>query len=103
MECLAESLMPWSSSTKGKVYSLRMYGVIDDLVLDRDMHARISLWHSLTRFGWPYPQRDPLSKAELVEEERLRRAILEARKLATEEELRTPCRSLRLLVGMKGS
>jgi len=67
-----------------------------------DMHVRLSLWHSLTKQGWPYPQREPLSKAELVEEERLRREILEARKLATEEELTTPSRSLRLLVGRKG-
>ena len=73
------------------------------LTLPRDMHIRMSLWHSLTKQGWPYPQRDPLTKAELVEEERMRKAILEARKSATEEELRTPSRSMRLLVGMKGS
>ncbi|TCD65656.1 hypothetical protein EIP91_002329 [Steccherinum ochraceum] len=67
-----------------------------DALIDRykgDMHVRISLWHSLTKQGWPYPLRDPLSKAELVEEERMRRAILEARKSATEEELKTPCRN----------
>ncbi|KAI0785068.1 hypothetical protein C8Q75DRAFT_343810 [Abortiporus biennis] len=68
-----------------------------------DMQLRISLWHSLTEHGWPYPQRDPLSKAELVEEERLRRAILEARKCAPEEEFPRPVRSVRLLVGTKAS
>ncbi|KAH8099373.1 S-adenosyl-L-methionine-dependent methyltransferase [Cristinia sonorae] len=75
-----------------------------DALVDRykgDMHVRMSLWHSLTKHGWPYPQRDPLSKAELVEEERLRRAIMEARKSASEDEAHSICRSTRLLVGMK--
>ncbi|CAL1695096.1 unnamed protein product [Somion occarium] len=64
-----------------------------------DMHVRISLWHSATKYGWQYPRRDPLSKGELVEEERMRRAIMEARKCATEADFQTPSRSLRLLVG----
>ncbi|KAI0079642.1 hypothetical protein K474DRAFT_1617498 [Panus rudis PR-1116 ss-1] len=66
-----------------------------------DMHVRISLWNSATQYGWPYPRRDPLTKAELVEEERLRRAILEGRKRAVDEDFQQPSRSLRLLVGMK--
>ena len=32
------------------------------------MHVRMSLWNSLVHFGWEYPQRDPMSKAEEVEE-----------------------------------
>jgi hypothetical protein len=42
-----------------------------------------------------------MSKAELVEEERLYRAMLEARRFASEEDLYTPCRSVRILVGYK--
>lgn len=66
-----------------------------------DMHIRISLWYSLTKSGWPYPQRDPLSKAELIEEERLRRDISEAWKQATKAELEKPTRAIRLMVGIK--
>ena len=66
-----------------------------------DMHVRISLWHSATKYGWQYPRRDPLSKAELVEEERLRRTIIEARKLAKDDDFDTPSRAMRLLVGVK--
>lgn len=65
------------------------------------MRARISLWHSLVMNGWPYPRRDPLSKAELMEEERLRQDILEARRCAQEEELNSPVRSIRLIIGVK--
>ncbi|KAF8973505.1 S-adenosyl-L-methionine-dependent methyltransferase [Flammula alnicola] len=39
-----------------------------------DMQARVSLWCSLDNIGWPLPAREPLSKAELIEEERLREA-----------------------------
>lgn len=66
-----------------------------------DMHVRVSLWHSATKYGWQYPRRDPLSKAELVEEERLRRTIVEARKMATDDDFEMPSRALRLLVGVK--
>ncbi|OCH94707.1 hypothetical protein OBBRIDRAFT_769045 [Obba rivulosa] len=65
-----------------------------------DMRARIALWHSLVKNGWEYPRRDPLSKAEAVEEERLRHDILEARRVAKEKELTTFCRQVRLAVGM---
>jgi len=68
-----------------------------------DMHVRIALWHPAMKRGWTYPKRDPLSKAEIVEEERLRKAILESRKLATEAELLAPIRRLRLMVGMKAT
>ncbi|KAF9225466.1 hypothetical protein BS17DRAFT_778631 [Gyrodon lividus] len=67
----------------------------------RDMQARISLWVSLRELGWAVPPREPLSKAELVEEERLYQAMLEARRFASEEDLQTPCRSVRIFVGYK--
>ncbi|KIJ66297.1 hypothetical protein HYDPIDRAFT_86952 [Hydnomerulius pinastri MD-312] len=68
----------------------------------RDMQARISLWCSLSELGWAVPPREPLSKAELVEEERLYQAMLEARRFASEEDLQTPSRSVRIFVGYKG-
>lgn len=67
----------------------------------RDMQARISLWCSLAELGWSVPPREAMSKAELVEEERLYQAMLEARRFASEEDLHTPCRSVRIFVGYK--
>jgi hypothetical protein len=67
------------------------------------MQARVSLWASLTGFGWPLPQREPLTKAELIEEERVRQAMLEARQFASAEDLQIPCRTSRVLVGYKAS
>jgi hypothetical protein len=67
----------------------------------RDMQARVSLWCSLTGIGWLFPAREPLSKAELIEEERRRESILEARKFASASEEQVPCRSVRVLVGYK--
>lgn len=64
-----------------------------------DMQARVALWHSLNTMGWPLPIREPLSKAELIEEERVRDSMMEARKQSTLEELQMPCRSIRVLVG----
>ncbi|EJF66251.1 hypothetical protein DICSQDRAFT_165948 [Dichomitus squalens LYAD-421 SS1] len=67
-----------------------------------DMHVRMSLWHSLVHFGWDYPQRDPMSKAEEMEEVRLREDILMARREAgAENEREPPCRAVRMLVGAK--
>ena len=34
------------------------------------MHVRMSVWHSLVHFGWEYPQWDPISKAEEMEQQR---------------------------------
>ncbi|KAJ3829833.1 hypothetical protein F5880DRAFT_1519593 [Lentinula raphanica] len=73
-------------------------------LLDRyrsDMHSRVSLWCSLCDLGWPQPAREPLSKAELIEEERMREAMLESRQTASLEDQQTPCRSIRVLVGFK--
>jgi len=69
----------------------------------RDMQARVSLWCSLAEMGWPVPPREPLSKAELMEEERLHQAMLEARRFANEDDLQTYCRSMRAFVGCKSS
>ncbi|KAF9502371.1 S-adenosyl-L-methionine-dependent methyltransferase [Pleurotus eryngii] len=66
-----------------------------------DMQARIALWCSLCGIGWPFPPREPLTKAELIEEERIREGMLEARNYATPEDLQAPCRALRALVGYK--
>lgn len=68
---------------------------------DRDMHTRVSLWCSLDSCGWPLPSREPLSKAELIEEERLRESMIEARKAATPEEMQIPCRAQRVVIGYK--
>ncbi|KAK0246253.1 hypothetical protein EDD85DRAFT_803611 [Armillaria nabsnona] len=68
---------------------------------ESDMQARVSLWCSLNNIGWPFPPREPLSKAELIEEERMREAMLEARKHAPAEDLQIPCRTIRALIGYK--
>lgn len=70
-------------------------------IWDRDMQARVALWCSLTGIGWPFPSREPLSKAELIEEERVRESMLDARKFASAEDLQVPCRAVRVLVGYK--
>ncbi|KAG6897122.1 hypothetical protein C0992_003976 [Termitomyces sp. T32_za158] len=66
-----------------------------------DMQARIALWCSLTGIGWDFPARESLSKAELMEEERIRESLLEARRFVSDDERQVPCRSLRVLVGHK--
>jgi len=68
-----------------------------------DMKARVSHWCSLDNLGWPLPGREPLTKAELIEEKRLYEKMVEARKQATIEELQIPCRSLRVVFGYKKS
>lgn len=65
------------------------------------MQSRISIWCSLTGIGWPFPARDPMSKAELIEEGRIRDSMLEALRFASEEDQEIPCRSVRILVGYK--
>ncbi|KAI0830529.1 hypothetical protein BC628DRAFT_874999 [Trametes gibbosa] len=68
-----------------------------------DMRGRISLWHSLVKNGWALPPRDPLSKAEVLEETRLRDDILESQRHADTSEAEPPCRKVRLIVGVKES
>jgi len=75
-----------------------------ELLTDRyrtDMQTRTALWCSLTGIGWPFPPREPLSKAELIEEERIRAAMIEARTSAEVDDPPTVCRSIRILVGYK--
>ncbi|KAJ7727817.1 hypothetical protein DFH07DRAFT_757514 [Mycena maculata] len=76
-----------------------------ELLIDRyrtDMQTRTALWCSLTGIGWLFPPREPLSKAELIEEERIRAAMMEARTFDdSDDEPPAPCRSLRVLVGYK--
>lgn len=70
-------------------------------VAHRDMLARISIWYSMTELGYNLPKREPLHKAELLEEERIRKAILDARARAREEDFDVPCRVIRVFVGFK--
>jgi hypothetical protein len=65
------------------------------------MQTRISFWCSLTELGWELPPKEPLSKAEHIEEERIHNAIREAMQSASEEDMQTPCRSARILIGFK--
>jgi hypothetical protein len=43
-----------------------------------------------------------MSRPEAIEEERLRQAMLDAQKLATEDDLQTPLRTFRIIIGIKG-
>ncbi|KAH7916434.1 hypothetical protein BJ138DRAFT_1169259 [Hygrophoropsis aurantiaca] len=93
----------WESDQElGELHSRTKFEVLIERYKS-DMQARISLWCSLSNFGWEVPPREPLTKAELVEEERLYKAIIEARRQASDEDLQTPCRSVRIFVGHKGS
>jgi len=66
-----------------------------------DMQARLSFWHSLEDFGWDSPPREPLTKAEIVEEERLRESLIEGCKQATKADVMQTCRSMRVIIGHK--
>lgn len=65
------------------------------------MRARISMWYSMTELGFGFPKREPLHRAELLEEERIRKAILDARAQAREEDFDVPCRVIRAFIGFK--
>lgn len=62
--------------------------------------ARVSFWSALNDLGWSMPTRDPLSKAELIEEERIRHEILEASHMH-EEEVAGHCRTAKVVYGFK--
>ena|SRR5882762_10452298 len=70
-------------------------------LLSRDMQVRISFWCSLTELGWELPPKEPVSKAEYIEEERIHKAIKEAMESAKDEDTQTPCRSVRVFLGYK--
>ena len=42
-----------------------------------------------------------MTKAEMNDEDRVYHAVVNAQRYATEEELRTPCRTMRIFVGYK--
>jgi hypothetical protein len=69
--------------------------------MGRDMRARMSMWYSMTQLGYTLPRREPLEKAELLEEERRRKAILDARAQAREKDFDVPCRIIRVFIGFK--
>ncbi|KAA1467967.1 S-adenosyl-L-methionine-dependent methyltransferase [Dentipellis sp. KUC8613] len=68
---------------------------------ESDIHARVALWYSLSELGYPVPPRGGLTKSELLEEERTRKAIMDARAMAKEDDFDTPCRVLRVFIGFK--
>ena len=80
--------------------SISVYRVVHAMV-HRDMRARISMWYSMTELGFILPKREPLHKAELLEEQRIRKAILDARAQAREEDFDVPCRVIRAFIGFK--
>lgn len=65
------------------------------------MQVRLSFWRSLEDVGWVFPPRDPMTKAEIVEEERLRESLMEGCKKATKEDMSQTCRAMRVIVGYK--
>jgi len=66
------------------------------------MHARTALWHSVaSTLTWKIPEREPMSKAEILEEERLYHAMLQGRKRNSEAS--PPCRTLRIFIGFKAN
>jgi len=66
------------------------------------MHHRVAHWRTLVKMGWKLPLHGPVARPEVVEEERLRQAMIEAQKLETEEDLQAPLRTFRIIVGIKG-
>jgi len=68
-----------------------------------DMHHRVAHWRTLVKMGWELPPHSQMSRPEALEEERLRQAMIEGQKLATEEDLQAPLRTFRIIVGIKGT
>ncbi|VDB86572.1 unnamed protein product [Peniophora sp. CBMAI 1063] len=59
---------------------------------ESDVHARVSFWYSLTELGLPLPRREAIQRETLVEEERIRKAILEARARLPKDDSDVPCK-----------
>ena len=95
------SLNDWWTATDRECNSCAAFVISAITPTHRGMKARVSHWCSLDNLGWPLPNREPLSKAELIEEKRLHDNMIEARKHATVEELQIPCRSIRVVLGYK--
>ena len=51
--------------------------------------------------GLPLPRREPIQKETLLEEERIRKAILEARARLLKDDSDVPCKIVRMIVGYK--
>lgn len=56
----------------------------------------------MVKMGWELPPPNQMTPPEVAEEERLRQAMIEAQKSATEEDLDTPLRTFRIIIGIKG-
>ena len=95
------NLNDWWTATDRECTSCAAFVISAITPTHRGMKARVSHWCSLDNLGWPLPNREPLSKAELIEEKRLHDNMIEARKHATVEELQIPCRSIRVVLGYK--
>lgn len=70
------------------------------------MQTRAALWQRMIQSPSPIfklPRQRNMSKAERNDENRVYRAFLHAQSHATEEELLTPCRTLRVFVGYKAA
>ncbi|KAL5495125.1 hypothetical protein ACEPAI_587 [Sanghuangporus weigelae] len=78
-----------------------------DKLLERyqgDMQTRAALWHRIALSPSPefkLPKQGLMTKAEMNDEDRVYHAVLNAQRHATEEELRTPCRTMRIFIGYK--
>ncbi|THH12799.1 hypothetical protein EW146_g7352 [Bondarzewia mesenterica] len=70
-------------------------------LFESDILTRVSFWYSLTELGYALPRREPLNKSELLEEERMRNAIMDSRAAASEDDFDVPCRILRVFAGFK--
>ncbi|KAI9460513.1 hypothetical protein BJY52DRAFT_1262153 [Lactarius psammicola] len=89
----------WESNLEERESRVRFDELFE--LFESDTRARISMWYSMTELGYTLPKREPLEKAELLEEERRRKAILDARAQAREEDFDVPCRIIRVLIGFK--
>lgn len=72
-----------------------------DIYVDRvgrDMHHRIALWSLMNDSGFEPPPREPLTKSEMVEEERLQTAIAQAGHASSAADLAQPVRSVKVRV-----
>jgi hypothetical protein len=97
-ETLLQRYREYVMFTSQFIYGMDIHGVCN---FHSDMHYRVAFWYSWTKLGWQLPAQGPLTRAEIIEEDRLRQAMLDARKFAREEDTQTPCRSIRVIVGIK--
>lgn len=68
------------------------------------MKTRAALWQRMVLSQSPHfklPRQGLMSKAEMNDEDRVYRAMLEAQRKASDETSRSQCRTLRIFVGFK--